>query len=599
MTIIKTLLVSLLAICFMGTVRSQQKTFTVDFSATLERIKDLGGVNSGPDVLPAKGETYGGTAVKGYKDGGVSLIRTTHDVSGLQYFEYANTFWKDGKINPSYDPTLESSYRWTTADQKIDSIVLPGFTPYFRIGIGYDAAHGIYSAAPKDPDGINFTKFAEVCKRTVMHFNKDWPTGKGKSLGIKYWEVWNEPDGGFWRDSVNASASKPGDSVAFARMYKAVYDSMKSVDSTIKVGGPGVLSGSILTKREWTKTFLDECNKNNAKLDFFSWHLYGALNPYAIAIQGEYVRSLLHNYGFDSTESHVSELNIRLGAVDAANPKPLMNTPKHGAFTASSMISAQLGKIDKLLYFRGTSFMNLFGKDTLDAANPTLSGQGFKAFTELTRFAPQRIAADTSEFISSEASSQIDTTNIMILAGRSDDQKSCYVLISNYNSNYTTCTLRINNLPWDLVGGVQLKQTSMNSSGTMSETKSSIQAGASITTSISNFAAPAFTLLRFTYQEPTEINDNKSRLSMYSLKQNYPNPFNPITTIDFAIPEETRVTLTIYNQLGEKVVVLVNEEFNAGEHAVKWNAENIASGIYFCELKTERFTTVNKLLLLK
>ncbi len=86
---------------------------------------------------------------------------------------------------------------------------------------------------------------------------------------------------------------------------------------------------------------------------------------------------------------------------------------------------------------------------------------------------------------------------------------------------------------------------------------------------------------------------------MYSLKQNYPNPFNPITTIDFAIPEETRVTLTIYNQLGKKVVVLVNEEFNAGEHAVKWNAENIASGIYFCELKTERFTTVNKLLLLK
>ena len=598
MTIIKTLLVSLLSICFMGTVKSQQKTFTVNFSSTLERIKDLGGVNGGPDVLPAKGETYGGTALKGFQTGGVSFIRT-HDVSGLQYFEYANTFWQNGEINPTYDPTLESSYRWTTADQKIDSIVLPGFTPYFRIGIDYDAAHGVYSAAPKDPDGVNFSKFAEVCKRTVMHFNKDWPTGKGKTLGIKYWEIWNEPDGGFWRDSVNTSASKPGDSVAFVRMYKAVYDSMKSVDSTIRVGGPGVLSGSILTKREWINTFLDECSKNKARLDFFSWHLYGALNPYAIAIQGEYVRSLLHSYGFDSTESHVSEHNIRLGSADANSPKPLMNTAKHGAFTASSMISAQIGKIDKLLFYRGTSFMNLFEKDTLDAANPTLSGQGFSAFTELTRDTPQRISADTSEFITSEASSQKDTTNIMILAGRSDDQKSCYVLISNYNSKYTTCTININDLPWEANGNLTLKQTLMNSSGTMSETTTSIPAGTEITTSLSNFAAPAFTLLRFKYQEPTAINEKETKISGYSLKQNYPNPFNPITTINFAIPEETKVTLAIYNQLGEKVAELVNGTVNAGNHSAAWNAADLPSGIYFYEIRTEKFSAAKKLLLLK
>ena len=598
MTIIKTLLVFLLSICFMGTIKSQQKTFTVDFGTTLEQIKDLGGVNGGPDVLPAKGETYGGTALKGFQTGGVSFIRT-HDVSGLQYFEYANTFWQNGEINPTYDPTLESSYRWTTADQKIDSIVLPGFTPYFRIGIDYDAAHGVYSAAPKDPDGVNFSKFAEVCKRTVMHFNKDWPTGKGKTLGIKYWEIWNEPDGGFWRDSVNTSASKPGDSVAFVRMYKAVYDSMKSVDSTIRVGGPGVLSGSILTKREWINTFLDECSKNKARLDFFSWHLYGALNPYAIAIQGEYVRSLLHSYGFDSTESHVSEHNIRLGSADANSPKPLMNTAKHGAFTASSMISAQIGKIDKLLFYRGTSFMNLFEKDTLDAANPTLSGQGFSAFTELTRDTPQRISADTSEFITSEASSQKDTTNIMILAGRSDDQKSCYVLISNYNSKYTTCTININDLPWEANGNLTLKQTLMNSSGTMSETTTSIPAGTEITTSLSNFAAPAFTLLRFKYQEPTAINEKETKISGYSLKQNYPNPFNPITTINFAIPEETKVTLAIYNQLGEKVAELVNGTVNAGNHSAAWNAADLPSGIYFYEIRTEKFSAAKKLLLLK
>ena len=85
----------------------------------------------------------------------------------------------------------------------------------------------------------------------------------------------------------------------------------------------------------------------------------------------------------------------------------------------------------------------------------------------------------------------------------------------------------------------------------------------------------------------------------YSLSQNYPNPFNPATTIKFAIPEETKVTVSIYNQLGEKVATLVNEKLEAGNHTAIWNAGNFASGIYFYEIRTERFSAVKKLLLLK
>lgn len=98
----------------------------------------------------------------------------------------------------------------------------------------------------------------------------------------------------------------------------------------------------------------------------------------------------------------------------------------------------------------------------------------------------------------------------------------------------------------------------------------------------------------------TKIMIQKSEVPVqYDLSQNYPNPFNPSTTIKFGLPEKANVTLTIYNQLGQKVAVLLNGEQDAGYHIVEWNAGNLVSGIYFYELKTEKFRSVKKLLLMK
>ena len=85
----------------------------------------------------------------------------------------------------------------------------------------------------------------------------------------------------------------------------------------------------------------------------------------------------------------------------------------------------------------------------------------------------------------------------------------------------------------------------------------------------------------------------------YSLEQNYPNPFNPSTTIEFSTPELTNVTLTIYNALGQKVAVLVNSELEAGLYSYAWNADNAATGLYIYELRTEKFISVKKMILMK
>lgn len=89
------------------------------------------------------------------------------------------------------------------------------------------------------------------------------------------------------------------------------------------------------------------------------------------------------------------------------------------------------------------------------------------------------------------------------------------------------------------------------------------------------------------------------RANDFNLLQNYPNPFNPSTRIDFVLPENAVVDLSIYNQLGQKVVQLLNCKKEAGSHSVEWNAGGLASGVYFYVLRTDKFREAKKLTLLR
>jgi len=84
----------------------------------------------------------------------------------------------------------------------------------------------------------------------------------------------------------------------------------------------------------------------------------------------------------------------------------------------------------------------------------------------------------------------------------------------------------------------------------------------------------------------------------YSLFQNFPNPFNPSTVIRYALPTTSRVTLRVYNVLGQAIATLVNgvvEE--TGIHEVTFEANNLPSGVYFYQLQTNGFTQVRKMML--
>jgi phosphatidylinositol-3-phosphatase len=103
--------------------------------------------------------------------------------------------------------------------------------------------------------------------------------------------------------------------------------------------------------------------------------------------------------------------------------------------------------------------------------------------------------------------------------------------------------------------------------------------------------------------------DGRSRLSneieidisnfTYSLAQNYPNPFNPSTTIKYSIPSASRVVIKIFNILGKEVSTLVNENKEAGNYTINFNASELPSGIYLYRIDAGAFSQVRKMILLK
>ena len=83
------------------------------------------------------------------------------------------------------------------------------------------------------------------------------------------------------------------------------------------------------------------------------------------------------------------------------------------------------------------------------------------------------------------------------------------------------------------------------------------------------------------------------------LSTNYPNPFNPVTTISYTLAKDAKVSLKVYNALGQKVKTLVDEQQNAGNKSVSFNAGELPSGVYFYKLQSSNFIDVKKMLIVR
>ena len=85
----------------------------------------------------------------------------------------------------------------------------------------------------------------------------------------------------------------------------------------------------------------------------------------------------------------------------------------------------------------------------------------------------------------------------------------------------------------------------------------------------------------------------------YQLEQNYPNPFNASTTIRFRILQPGSVKLTVYDILGEQIAILIDQDLENNTYEVIFEAGDLPTGIYFCELAVNDFYRVNKMILVR
>ena len=108
----------------------------------------------------------------------------------------------------------------------------------------------------------------------------------------------------------------------------------------------------------------------------------------------------------------------------------------------------------------------------------------------------------------------------------------------------------------------------------------------------------------FTTSGATSVEEQETIPTAYELSQNYPNPFNPTTRINFAIPQNSFVTIKVYDMLGREVKTLINQQMVSGNHSIDWNADNnlgikVATGMYIYRITAGNFVSTKKMVLIK
>ena len=184
-----------------------------------------------------------------------------------------------------------------------------GLEVFYRLGTSIEHSGNkvhFNSVVPED-----FDKVAEIFAATVRHYNRGW--ANGFEWGIKYWEIWNEPEGytSMWclpegtagLDKEQLEAVRAEYRAKFVKFFVTVLKRIKGeFGDTVKVGGPALCSYNVV----WLNDLLAGCRDAGVAPDFISWHGY-ANDPMRYAKEAEMGRQLCESYGFPKCELILNE----------------------------------------------------------------------------------------------------------------------------------------------------------------------------------------------------------------------------------------------------------------------------------------------------
>ena len=397
----------------------------VDFGSAVGRVRPLHGVNGGP---LCRGETIDLTGQ--WRTLNVPLTRL-HDCEWPRPdLVDMHAVFPDSAADPE-DP---ASYEFGKTDSYVAAAIKSGAGIVYRLGESIEHTKTKYHVhPPADPE-----RWASACVGVVRHFNDGW--ADGHRYGIRYWEVWNEPE--------NRPACWTGTDEDYYRLYAVTAKAIKQRFPELKVGGPstgaiGEIIDGELVPTPFVAGFLRHCRENRLPLDFFSWHLY-TNEPSEYAIKAAAVRRWLDKQGFQNTEIHLNEWNylpdnswMPLLAEGQGTKRrewhARMGGAEGAAFIAYVLCDLQDAPVDVANLFRGDAGdFGLFDS----YGTPQKTFHAFRAFGMLLE-TPRRVRSENQA-----------ATRTAICAGLNDDNTAATVLITNAASESRHLELSVNGLPW-------------------------------------------------------------------------------------------------------------------------------------------------------
>ena len=401
-------------------------TLKVDMASAVGRIKPMHGIGQPPMT------GLSNSLFHYLKRAGIPYSRL-HDVGGWMggglYVDVPNLF-RDFDADES-DP---ASYDFAFTDKIILGLFENGCEPYFRLGVTIENMHMLKAYRifpPKD-----YAKWARVCERIIRHYNEGW--ADGYKLGIKYWEIWNEPDDCYENETA---AMWKGTPEQYFELYSVAARHLKECfGDSIKVGGYGhcgvyehakdkELSGIENEEYIYDFTinflhgFLKYQKETGTPIDFFSWHVYDNCHETTkndikvISEHASYVRRILDHYGYKNTEHHLNEWNL-------FTDKRHRDSEIASAKTLAFMLMMQGSSTDVMCFYDGglgySDYRSLINPDT---GYPYRAYYSFMAFNSL-------YSCET------EVKSECDVENVFVRAAR-NGRKGCIALANSGNSEVT------------------------------------------------------------------------------------------------------------------------------------------------------------------
>lgn len=402
----------------------------IDFDKPVGKIKPMHAVGQPP--VAGGFQRFDFTKFQKLTDAHIPYSRL-HDVGGAfggnRFVDVPNVF-RDFDADEN-DP---ANYDFTFTDVLLKAMREYKLEPIYRLGVTIENQSSIKPYRidpPKDP-----AKWARICEHIVRHYNEGW--ADGFEYGIKYWEIWNEPDN--YMESPIWNQMWTGTREQYYELYDVSAKYLKKCfGDSIKVGGyascgfydilyapekygmdspgfPKRVDPEKYAKHESEYTFyidfftgfLKYIKEHGSPIDFFSWHSYGTAPE--TGAMADYVERVLEEYGFGGLETHLNEWN-------AAHTGRNMATSFASAQSAAMMIVLQNKKTDVLCYYdarcSGTVYGGLFNCYTQE---PLCTYYSFLAFGKLYALGTQ-------------VECESDYPGVYVLAAKGENSRA--VLIAN------------------------------------------------------------------------------------------------------------------------------------------------------------------------